>query len=304
MNCNVLPASDDALTVHETRPRRYTAPSLFQMSATPAAMSTENVVEIKDLAFSYGKREIFKSVNLTIPKGKVVGIMGASGCGKTTLMQLIGAQLRPSRGTVNVLGQDIHSLDRDALYKLRRRMGMQFQQGGLFTDLSVFENIAFQMREKTKLPEDMINDLVLMKLNAVGLRGAAQLMPSECSGGMVRRVGLARAIALDPDLIMYDEPFAGLDPISCNVVGKLIRRLNDALGVTSIVVSYDAQESLKAIDYVYFLADGAVVAQGTTEEVKNSTDPFVKQFIRGLPDGPVPFHYQQNAYAADLELSA
>ena len=241
------------------------------MSATPVAMSAENVVEIKDLAFSYGKREIFKSVNLTIPKGKVVGIMGASGCGKTTLMQLIGAQLRPSKGSVNVLGQDIHSLDRDALYKLRRRMGMQFQQGGLFTDLSVCENIAFQMREKTKLPEDMINDLVLMKLNAVGLRGAAQLMPSECSGGMVRRVGLARAIALDPDLIMYDEPFAGLDPISCNVVGKLIRRLNDALGVTSIVVSYDAQESLKAIDYVYFLADGVVVAQGTTEEVKNST---------------------------------
>ncbi|MEN9782671.1 MAG: hypothetical protein RJA24_14, partial [Pseudomonadota bacterium] len=274
------------------------------MSATPVAMSAENVVEIKDLAFSYGKREIFKSVNLTIPKGKVVGIMGASGCGKTTLMQLIGAQLRPSKGSVNVLGQDIHSLDRDALYKLRRRMGMQFQQGGLFTDLSVFENIAFQMREKTKLPEDMINDLVLMKLNAVGLRGAAQLMPSECSGGMVRRVGLARAIALDPDLIMYDEPFAGLDPISCNVVGKLIRRLNDALGVTSIVVSYDAQESLKAIDYVYFLADGVVVAKGTTEEVKNSTDPFVKQFIGGLPDGPVPFHYQQNPYAADLELSA
>lgn len=274
------------------------------MSAATATMSTENVVEIRDLAFSYGNREIFKSVNLTIPRGKVVGIMGASGCGKTTLMQLIGAQLRPSRGTVNVLGQDIHSLNRDDLYKLRRRMGMQFQQGGLFTDLSVFENIAFQMREKTKLPEDMINDLVLMKLNAVGLRGAAQLMPSECSGGMVRRVGLARAIALDPDLIMYDEPFAGLDPISCNVVGKLIRRLNDALGVTSIVVSYDAQESLKAIDYVYFLADGAVVAQGTTEEVKNSSDPFVKQFIRGLPDGPVPFHYSQNPYAADLELSA
>ncbi len=267
-------------------------------------MTAENVVEISDLAFSYGSREIFKSVNLNIPRGKVVGIMGASGCGKTTLMQLIGAQLRPSRGTVNVLGQDIHSLNRDDLYKLRRRMGMQFQQGGLFTDLSVFENIAFQMREKTKLPEDMINDLVLMKLNAVGLRGAAQLMPSECSGGMVRRVGLARAIALDPDLIMYDEPFAGLDPISCNVVGKLIRRLNDALGVTSIVVSYDAQESLKAIDYVYFLADGAVVAQGATEAVKNSTDPFVKQFIGGLPDGPVPFHYPQNAYAADLELSA
>lgn len=267
-------------------------------------MTTINIVEISDLAFSYGSREIFKSVNLTIPRGKVVGIMGASGSGKSTLLRLIGAQLRPSRGTVNILGQDIHSLGRDALYRLRRKMGMQFQQGGLFTDLSVFENIAFQMREKTSLPEDMINDLVLMKLNAVGLRGAARLMPSECSGGMVRRVGLARAIALDPDLIIYDEPFAGLDPISCNVVGKLIRHLNDALGVTSIVVSYDAQESLKAIDYVYFLADGKVVAQGATEDVKKSDDPFVKQFIRGLPDGPVPFHYQQNAYAADLDLTA
>ena len=265
-------------------------------------MSSDNVVEISNLAFSYGSHEIFKSVNLTIPRGGVVGIMGASGCGKTTLLRLIGAQLRPARGTVRVLGEDIHALDRDALYRLRRRMGMQFQQGGLFTDLSVFENVAFQMREKTNLPEDMINDLTLMKLNAVSLRGAAQLMPSECSGGMIRRVGLARAIALDPDLIMYDEPFAGLDPISCTVIGQLIRRLNDALGVTSIVVSYDAQESLKAIDFVYFLADGVVAAHGATEEVKKSTDPFVRQFIRGLPDGPVPFHYRRKAYATDLEL--
>ena len=267
-------------------------------------MTTDQVVEIEDLAFSYGTHEIFKSVSLTIPRGQVVGIMGASGCGKTTLMRLIGAQLQPARGTVKVLGKNIHQLDRNALYRLRRKMGMQFQQGGLFTDLSVFENIAFQMREKTDLPEDMINDLVLMKLNAVGLRGAAQLMPAECSGGMVRRVGLARAIALDPDLIIYDEPFAGLDPISCNVVGKLIRRLNDALGVTSIVVSYDAQEALRCIDYVYFLADGKVVAQGATDDVKKSDDPFVKQFIGGLPDGPVPFHYRQNTYAADMDLPA
>jgi len=266
------------------------------------AAAPENVVEIENLAFSYGAREIFKSISLSIPRGKVVGIMGASGCGKTTLMQLIGAQLRPARGSVRVLGEDIHSLNREALYRLRRRMGMQFQQGGLFTDLSVFENIAFQMREKTQLPEDMINDLVLMKLHAVGLRGAAGLMPSECSGGMARRVGLARAIALDPDLIMYDEPFAGLDPISCNVVGKLIRRLNDALGVTSIVVSYDAQESLRVIDYVYFIADGVVAAHGPADSMRESTDPFVRQFIGGLPDGPVPFHYSQNAYAADLEL--
>lgn len=266
--------------------------------------TVDNIVEIRDLAFSYGAHEIFKSVSLTIPRGKVIGIMGASGSGKSTLLRLIGAQQRPSRGSVHVLGQNIHELDRNALYRMRRKMGMQFQQGGLFTDLSVFENIAFQMREKTHLPEDMINDLVLMKLNAVGLRGAAKLMPSECSGGMVRRVGLARAIALDPDLIMYDEPFAGLDPISCNVVGKLIRRLNDALGVTSIVVSYDAQESLNCIDYVYFLAEGKVVAQGSTEDVKKSDDPFVRQFIGGLPDGPVPFHYRQNAYAADLDLPA
>ena len=265
-------------------------------------MSAAPLVEIRDLAFSYGEREIFRSVDLTIPQGKIVGIMGASGAGKTTLMRLIGGQLRPSRGTVHVMGQDVHAISRGELFSLRRRMGMQFQQGGLFTDLSVFENIAFQMREKTDLPEDMINDLVLMKLNAVGLRGAAQLMPSELSGGMSRRVGLARAIALDPALMMYDEPFAGLDPISCNVIANLIRRLNDALGLTSIVVSYDATEALKVIDYVYFLADGVVVAHGPTEEIKRSDHPFVHQFIRGRPDGPVPFHLPARSYAEDLEL--
>jgi phospholipid/cholesterol/gamma-HCH transport system ATP-binding protein len=265
-------------------------------------MAADNLVEITDLAFSYGSREIFRSVSLAIPRGKVVGIMGASGSGKTTLMRLIGGQLSPARGEVKVMGEVVHALGRGELFALRRRMGMQFQQGGLFTDLSVFENIAFQMREKTDLPEDMINDLVLMKLHAVGLRGAASLMPAELSGGMARRTGLARAIALDPALMMYDEPFAGLDPISCNVVGRLIRRLNDTLGLTSIVVSYDAQEALKVIDYVYFIADGMVVAQGTTEEVKGSTDPFVSQFIRALPDGPVPFHYPADSYEQDLEL--
>jgi phospholipid/cholesterol/gamma-HCH transport system ATP-binding protein len=265
-------------------------------------MASDNLVHISDLAFSYGSREIFKSVNLAIPRGKIVGIMGASGSGKTTLMRLIGGQLRPSRGRVEVMGKIVNALGRRELFALRRRMGMQFQQGGLFTDLSVFENIAFQMREKTDLPEDMINDLVLMKLHAVGLRGAAALMPAELSGGMARRTGLARAIALDPALIMYDEPFAGLDPISCNVVGRLIRRLNDTMGLTSIVVSYDAAEALKVIDYVYFIADGVVVAQGTTEEVKNSSDPFVSQFIRALPDGPVPFHYPADPYEKDLEL--
>ena len=262
----------------------------------------DNLVEITDLAFAYGSREIFRRVNLTIPRGRIVGIMGASGSGKTTLMRLIGGQLKPARGSVKVMGKVVNALSRAELFELRRKMGMQFQQGGLFTDLSVFENLAFQMREKTDLPEDMINDLVLMKLHAVGLRGAASLMPGELSGGMARRTGLARAIALDPALMMYDEPFAGLDPISCNVVGRLIRRLNDTLGLTSIVVSYDAQEALKVIDYVYFIADGAVVAQGTTEEVKSSNDPFVSQFIRALPDGPVPFHYPADPYEKDLEL--
>ena len=261
-----------------------------------------NLVDIAGLAFAYGSREIFRDVNLSIPEGQVVGIMGASGSGKSTLMKLISGQLRPDRGTVHVMGQNVHTLSRDELFRLRRKMGMQFQQGGLFTDLSVFENIAFPMREKTDLPGDMIADMVLMKLNAVGLRGAASLMPSELSGGMSRRVGLARAISLDPALIMYDEPFAGLDPISCNVIANLIRQLNDALGVTSIVVSYDAQEALKVVDYVYFLADGVVAAQGATADVKASSDPFVHQFIRGRPDGPVPFHYPASSYAADLEL--
>jgi phospholipid/cholesterol/gamma-HCH transport system ATP-binding protein len=263
----------------------------------------EPLVEIVDLAFSYGAREILRDVNLTIPRGKVVGIMGASGSGKTTLMRLIGGQLKPARGYVKVLGQLVHALNRTELFELRRKMGMQFQQGGLFTDLSVFDNIAFQMREKTALPESMVNDLVLMKLNAVGLRGAAGLMPAELSGGMSRRVGLARAIALDPTLMMYDEPFAGLDPISCNVIGNLIRRLNDTLALTSIVVSYDAQEALKVIDYVYFIADGVVAAHGTTEAVKASDHPFVHQFVRALPDGPVPFHYPHDPYEKDLELA-
>jgi phospholipid/cholesterol/gamma-HCH transport system ATP-binding protein len=265
-------------------------------------MIAENVVEISDLAFAYPTREIFKRVNLAIPRGKVVGIMGGSGSGKSTLLRLIGGQLHPARGVCKVMGQDVHKLGHEALYELRRKIGMQFQQNGLFTDLSVFDNLAFPMREKTRLPESLIHDLVLLKLNAVGLRGAADLMPSELSGGMTRRVGLARAIALDPALVMYDEPFAGLDPISCNVVGNLIRKLNDALGVTSIVVSYDAQESLKIVDYVYFIADGVIAAEGATEAVKLSTDLFVHQFIRGQPDGPVPFHYPASAYADDMDI--
>jgi phospholipid/cholesterol/gamma-HCH transport system ATP-binding protein len=267
-------------------------------------MTAEPIVEISNLAFSYPTREIFKRVNLSIPRGQVTGIMGGSGSGKTTLLRLIGGQLHPSNGTCKVMGRDVHTISNAELYELRRKIGMQFQQNGLFTDLSVFDNLAFPMREKTDLPETVIQDLVLLKLNAVGLRGAADLMPSELSGGMTRRVGLARAIALDPSLIMYDEPFAGLDPISCNVVGNLIRKLNDALGVTSIVVSYDAQEALKIVDHVYFLADGVIAAEGSTAAVKVSTDPFVHQFIRGRPDGPVPFHYPSSSYADDLAVAA
>ncbi len=266
------------------------------------ATAAENIVDISGLAFAYPTREIFSNVNLTIPRGQITGIMGGSGCGKTTLLRLIGGQLRPSRGVCKVMGQDVHRISQDALYELRRKIGMQFQLNGLFTDLSVFENLAFPMREKTDLSESQIQDLVLLKLNAVGLRGAANLMPSELSGGMMRRVGLARAIALDPALIMYDEPFSGLDPISCSVVGNLIRTLNDALGVTSIVVSYDATEALKIVDYVYFLADGVVAAEGATAAVKSSTDPFVHQFIRGRPDGPVPFHYPAASYAEDMDV--
>lgn len=269
-----------------------------------SATSTDNIVEIRDLRFSYPGHELFRGVTLDIARGKVTAIMGTSGCGKTTLLRMIGGQLYPAAGRIRVDGETVGDLDRADLYRVRRKMGMQFQQGGLFTDLSVFENIAFQMREKTDLPEDMIRDIVLMKLNAVALRGAASLMPSELSGGMARRVGLARAIAMDPSLIMYDEPFSGLDPISCSVIGNLVRKLNDALGLTSIVVSYDATEALKIVDYVYFLVDGKIAAHGTAEEIRASRDPFVYQFIRGEPDGPVPFHLKGASYAEQLGLGS
>jgi phospholipid/cholesterol/gamma-HCH transport system ATP-binding protein len=266
-------------------------------------MTADHIVEISKLRFDYPGRPLLKDINLAISRGKVVGIMGASGCGKSTLLRLIGGQLAPQAGSVTVDGKNVHQLSRDALYQLRRRMGMQFQQGGLFTDLSVFENIAFQMREHTDLSESMIRDLVLLKLAAVGLRGASKLMPAELSGGMARRVGLARAIALDPMLIIYDEPFAGLDPISCNVVANLIRRLNDALGATSIVVSYDAAESMKVIDHVYLISDGVIAASGTATEIRGSKDTFVRQFLDGAPDGPVPFHYPHEKYESDLGLT-
>jgi phospholipid/cholesterol/gamma-HCH transport system ATP-binding protein len=267
-------------------------------------MPSAEIVEIEKLRFGYADRELLKDISLTIPRGKVVGIMGASGSGKSTLLRLIGGQLVPASGVVRINGEVVHELSRARLYQLRRKMGMQFQMGGLFTDLSVFENIAFQMREHTDLPDSMIRDMVLMKLAAVGLRGAAQLMPAELSGGMSRRVGLARAIALDPMLIMYDEPFAGLDPISCNVIGNLIRHLNDALGSTSIVVSYDAAESMKVIDYVYLISDGVVAAAGPAAQMRVSNDPFVRQFLDGAPDGPVPFHYPHASYGTDLNLDS
>ena len=268
------------------------------MSQTP-----ENIVEINDLHFAYGQREVLKGINLTIPRGKIVAILGVSGCGKTTLLRHFGGQLRPSSGSVKFMGQVVHELDNDELYKMRLKMGMMFQVSGLFTDLSVYDNLAFPMREHTNLPEELIHDLVLMKLHAVGLRNARDLMPSELSGGMERRVALARAIATDPALIIYDEPFAGLDPISLSTIANLIRTLNDALGVTSVVVTYDLSESLKIVDYVYFIHDGVVVAAGDVSEMVDSKDPFVRQFIHAEPDGPIAFQYPSKPYAEDLEIS-
>jgi phospholipid/cholesterol/gamma-HCH transport system ATP-binding protein len=263
-----------------------------------------NLVEIRGLRFAYGKRAILKGIDLDIPRGKVVAILGASGSGKTTLLQLMGGLARPAAGSVTVCGRNVHELDTAELQALRRQMGMMFQKGGLFSDLTVFENVAFPIREHTRLPEAMIHDLVLMKLHAVGLRGAQRLKPAELSGGMGRRVALARAIALDPDLIIYDEPFAGLDPITLNVVCNLIRTLNDALGATSVVVTYDVHEAVRLADYLYLLNDGVIVGHGPTQEMVDSSDPFVHQFLHAEPDGPVRFHYPAPAIAEQLELTA
>jgi phospholipid/cholesterol/gamma-HCH transport system ATP-binding protein len=267
-------------------------------------VSEDTLVDVESVNFAYGRRPILKGISMRVPRGKVVAIMGASGSGKTTLLRLIGGQLRPATGRVQVAGLPIHELDRADLYKLRRRMSMMFQFGALFTDMSVFENVAFPLREHTRLPEKMIRDLVLMKLEAVGLRGAQRLRPAELSGGMARRVALARAVVLDPMLVMYDEPFAGLDPIALAVIGQLIRKLNDALGATSIVVTHDVLESLQIVDYLYFISDGVIVGEGTPDEIRRSELPYVRQFVHGEIDGPVPFQFPAKPYALDVGLAA
>jgi phospholipid/cholesterol/gamma-HCH transport system ATP-binding protein len=267
-----------------------------------AMANPDNLVEIRDLHFAYGARPVLKGIDLDIPRGRAVAILGTSGSGKTTLLQLIAGALKPQRGQVEVCGRVVHRLDSRELYRLRRQIGMMFQKGGLFSDLTVYENVAFPMREHTSLPEPIIHDLVLMKLHAVGLRGAQSLKPGELSGGMARRVALARAIALDPDLIIYDEPFAGLDPITLNVVCNLIRTLNDALGATSVVVTYDVHEAVQLADYLYLINDGVIAAHGPTPEMVASSDPFVHQFLHAEPDGPVRFHFPARPIAEELEL--
>ncbi len=267
--------------------------------------SHTTAIELDNVTFGYDRtRQVLSGITMSIPRGQVVAIMGGSGCGKTTILRLIGGQLRPGEGRVVVAGRSVPDLDRDGLYALRREIGMLFQFGALFTDMTVFENIAFPLREHTDLSDQMIRDLVLMKLNAVGLRGAAGLVPSALSGGMARRVALARAIALDPMLALYDEPFAGLDPISLGIVGQLIRKLNDALGITSVIVTHDVYESLKIVDYLYFVSAGRIIAQGTPDEVRASTDPFVRQFVDGEADGPVPFHISAPPLAEEFAVHA
>lgn len=263
-------------------------------------MNDDAHVQIDELTFRRGSRKIFDNISLTIPRGRIIAILGPSGTGKTTLLRLIGGQLRPGSGRILVDGKNIPSLGRDGLIEIRKSMGMLFQSGALFTDLSVFENVAFPLRIHTDLPEDMIRDLVLIKLEAVGLRGALDLAPVELSGGMARRVALARAIALDPGLIMYDEPFAGLDPIALGVIVKLIKTLNDVFGMTSIIVSHDIHETTSIADYVYVVSDGVVIGAGEPEQLLEEESPRIQQFIKGLPDGPVPFHYPAPDFYEEL----
>lgn len=257
----------------------------------PRSLMPTPYVDIQGLDFAYGERPVLSGVHMRLPRGKLTAIMGGSGCGKTTLLRLIAGQIQPTRGSVHVAGQDVGRMSQHGLYDMRRRMGMLFQFGALFTDLSVYDNVAFPLREHSRLPESAIRDLVLLKLEAVGLRGAAQLMPAELSGGMARRVALARSVALDPELILFDEPFTGLDPISLSIIATLIRRLTDALGATSVMVTHDVHESLAVVDYVYFMSAGRVVGEGTPAEIRVSADPYVYQFVHAQPDGPVHFHY-------------
>ena len=261
-----------------------------------------NAVEIRDLHFSFGDLEVLRGLSLDIPRGQVVAILSGSGSGKSTILKLIGAQLYPSRGTVTVEGRNVHELSAEELYKLRLEIGMMFQTSGLFTDLNVYDNIAFPIRENFPLPEELVRRIVLMKLQAVGLRGARDMKPGDLSGGMARRVALARAVATDPKLLMYDEPFAGLDPISLNQIVNLIRSLNEALGLTSIVVTYDVHEALKVADYVYVIGDGIMLGKGTPKEVAESDDPYLKQFVNALPDGPVRFHFPGPSLEEDLRI--
>ena len=274
----------------------------MQQRANEQRVIRQPAVEIRNLHFSYGDLQVLRGLSLNIPRGEVVAILGGSGSGKSTLLKLIGGQLVPEQGTVKVEGKDVHQLSSDELYRLRLQMGMMFQTSGLFSDVSVYENVAFPIRENFRIPEELVRHLVLMKLHAVGLRGARDMMPGDLSGGMTRRVALARAVATDPKLLMYDEPFAGLDPISLNQVGQLILILNQALGLTSIVVTYDVQEALKVADYVYVIGDGVIRGKGTSKEVAASEDPYLRQFVNSLPDGPVRFHFPGPPLEEDLHL--
>ena len=275
------------------------------MQTTSSNLQTsDTLVELRDVRFGYGERVILDGISLTVPRGKVTALMGASGGGKTTVLRLIGGQYRAQSGSLTFEGQEVGAMNQAELYTMRRRMGMLFQFGALFTDLSVFDNVAFPLREHTDLNESMIRDIVLMKLQAVGLRGARDLMPSEVSGGMARRVALARAMALDPQLVMYDEPFAGLDPISLGTAARLIRQLNDTLGLTSVIVSHDLDETFHIADQVIVLANGKIAAQGTPSEVRSSTDPLVHQFVSAAPEGPVRFHYPGPSVMDDFGVVA
>ncbi len=260
----------------------------------------ESIVKIRDLHFTRGARKIFNGISLDIRAGEVTAFMGPSGTGKTTLLKLVGGQLHPQAGSVEVFGEDVHKVSQDRLYAVRKKMGMLFQSGALLTDLNVFENVAFPLREHTKLPEQIIRDLVLLKLESVGLRGARKLMPSQLSGGMARRVALARAVVLDPSMIMYDEPFTGLDPITKGTIVTLIKEMNQTKGLTSVIVSHDVDETLSIADYIYVISEGEIVESGTPSDLSSSSSQWMQQFLQGLPDGPVPFHFPSDEFKADL----